>query len=62
MLGVYQLAKELNVSHTTVYRWVENGLPCTYEKSGNRYALRFELEEVKEWIEKQKKSGAIRQK
>lgn len=62
MLGVYQLAKELNVAHTTIYRWVDNGIPCKYEKTGKRIALRFELDEVKEWVEKQKLTGAIRSK
>lgn len=60
MLGVYQLAKELNVSHTTVYRWVGNGIPCKYEKKGNRYALTFDLDEAKAWVEEQKKLGTIK--
>lgn len=60
MLGVYELAKELKVSHTTVYRWVENGIPHKYEKKGNRYALTFELDEAKKWVEQQKKLGSIK--
>jgi len=62
MLSAYSLAKELSVSPMTVYRWMDHGIPYTYERIGNRSALKFDLKEVDQWIEKQKEVGAIRQK
>ena len=60
MLNARELAKELGTSHTSVYRWVEKGIPYTYEKEGKKMAIRFDLEESKKWVENQKQRGHIR--
>lgn len=48
ILGVSSLAKELNVSRTTIYRYIEKGMPCC--KEGGNGRIVFELEEVKAWL------------
>ena len=55
-MNAYELAKELGISHDTVYKWVQNkNCPHTTEDIGLRTVMRFDLEEVKAWIEEQKK-------
>ena len=50
LLNAYQLAKKLNVTHTTVYTWVDKGLPYETIKIGKRISMRFTIEDVKEWL------------
>jgi len=53
-IGVYEVASELGVSHTTVYSWVnDKDLPYTTERQGLKLIKRFLLSEVKEWLSKQ---------
>lgn len=49
-LNAYELAKRLKVSHTTVYRWVEQGMPVEKKRSGLRTISRFNIEDVRKWI------------
>ena len=48
-VGLYQLCEIMNVSHTTIYRWIEQGLPHTKHKEYRRTVNRFDVEEVKAW-------------
>ena len=53
-IGVYEVANELGVSHTTVYRWInDKGLSFTTEKRGMKVSKRFLLSEVKTWLKNQ---------
>jgi len=53
-LGVYKLAEELGVSHTTIYTWAnKKDLPYTTETIGIKVMKRFLLSEVKVWMENQ---------
>jgi len=49
-VNAYQLAKKMKVSHTTIYSWVEKGLPYEHITIGKRISMRFDLEKVKEWL------------
>ena len=49
IVGLYQLCDIMNVSHTTIYRWIEAGLPHTKHKEYRRTVNRFDVEEVKAW-------------
>lgn len=62
MLSAREIAKDLNTSHVTIYRWVEDGMPHTYEKKGNRMVIGFDLEKSKEWFEKNKHKYRVRSK
>ena len=48
-VGLYQLCEIMNVSHTTIYRWIEQGLPHSKHKEYRRTVNRFDVEEVKAW-------------
>lgn len=49
-LTAYDLGKRLKVSHTTIYRWVEMGMPHEKVSSGLRSILRFNIKEVRAWL------------
>lgn len=51
ILGVSKLAKELEVTRTTIYRYIEKGMPYKIGGNGRRV---FELEEVKAWLKGEK--------
>ena len=46
-VGLYQLCEIMNVSHTTIYRWIEQGLPHTKHKEYRRTVNRSDVDEVK---------------
>ena len=50
MLNTKELAKVLNVHYNTIYNLIEKGMP--HYKVGK--VLRFNLEEIKEWLKQQK--------
>ncbi len=50
LLSAYDIAKELNVTATTVYNWVGKGLPYKEEIIGLKIVKRFDVKEVKKWI------------
>lgn len=54
LMNAYQLARRLKVSHTTIYRWVEMGMPHRKTQSGLRSIMRFDLDEVREWKKENK--------
>lgn len=50
MLNKRQLAEYLGIQRITLDRWIKQGLPCyKHEKT-----YRFDIEEVKEWMRKEK--------
>lgn len=49
MLDKEELANYLNVSERTIDRMVEYGMP-RYKTSSDRGLVRFDIEEVKEWM------------
>lgn len=51
MLTMKDITRIYGVSRPTVYTWIKNGLPII---QFNRF-IRFEENEVKEWMEKHKK-------
>ena len=50
-VNAYQLARKMKVSHTTIYSWVEKGLPYEHVTIGKRISMRFDLDKVKEWVQ-----------
>ena len=54
-MNVAQLAKEYNVQRQTVYTWVTKGMPHKKVTLGMRQVYKFDLEEVKEWMEQTRK-------
>ena len=56
-MNAYQIARQLGVSHMTVYRWAEKeGLPYHIVTVGRQTTKKFILSEVLAWIETQKKN------
>lgn len=51
MLTKKQLAEYLQVTTTTIDRMISRGIP-RYKTSNNNGAIRFDIEEVKEWLKK----------
>ena len=56
-VGLYQLCEIMNVSHTTIYRWIEQGLPHSKHKEYRRVVNRFDVEEVKAWAKEKGLGG-----
>ena len=56
-VGLYQLCEIMNVSHTTIYRWIEQGLPHSKHKEYRRTVNRFDVEEVKAWAKEKGLGG-----
>jgi predicted site-specific integrase-resolvase len=50
LYSTYQLASKLGVTHTTVYSWIEKGLPHEYVAEGRRMSIRIDIDEAKNWI------------
>lgn len=50
MISRKELAEYLSVSKRTIDRAIENGMPCYRLSTGT---IRFELEEVKQWMKEQ---------
>lgn len=59
LYNAYQLASKLGVTHTTVYTWVDKGLPYERITVGKRVSMRFELDQVKQWLKDAKERGEI---
>lgn len=57
LLNAYQLALKLGVTHTTIYTWVDNGLPYEHVTIGKRISMRFDPEKVKNWLKENKRDG-----
>lgn len=53
-LTAYELGKRLKVAHTTIYRWVDMGMPCERVSSGLRSILRFNIKEVRAWLKEKR--------
>jgi excisionase family DNA binding protein len=51
LFNAYQLANKLGITHTTVYTWVDKGLPFERITIGKRISMRFDLDKVKEWLQ-----------
>ena len=52
LIGIKEVAEILNVKPSTLYQWAELGqIPC-FKLNG---ALRFDIEDVKRWVESCKK-------
>ncbi len=54
-VNAYEIAKEIGVAHTTVYGWAKRGLPYTEELKGTQRVMRFDLKEVKKWVEENRR-------
>ena len=50
LFNAYQLANKLGITHTTIYSWVDKGLPYEHITVGKRISMRFDLDKVKEWL------------
>jgi hypothetical protein len=48
--SAYEVSRELNVAHTTVYNWISKGLPYHEKKVGLKTIKQFDIQEVKDWI------------
>ena len=61
-----KLCLELQVADSTVYRWMEKGMPSISRLDGLKPTRRFELSKVTAWLKKQRpnpittKRGTIR--
>lgn len=49
-----ELAKELGVSPRTLWRWIDKGMPHVMEYKGLRPIMKFDIEQVKEWLKQQR--------
>ena len=49
MMTKQELCLELKISSTTLARMMNNGIPY-YKMTNNNGSVRFDLEEVKEWM------------
>ena len=54
-IGAYDLAREFGVAHTTIYNWIDRGLPYSEVEQGTKKVKRFDTDEVKEWIKENSK-------
>jgi excisionase family DNA binding protein len=54
ILTVKELMEEYKVSRTTIYRWMEKGMPVMRVKG----VVRFDKQQVMEWFKEQSKSNA----
>lgn len=54
MLSAIELSERFEVTRQTVYNWVERGVPYYKTPKGVKMVLRFDLDEVEAWIEKQR--------
>ncbi len=54
-IDAYKLAHILNISHTTVYRWLEQGLPYYTIVKGTKEVKRFNIELVEDWVKRNKR-------
>lgn len=54
MITKQELCNELKISHTTLARMMNRGIPY-YKMTNNNGSVRFDLEEVKEWLKKNNK-------
>lgn len=50
-LGVYELAEKFGVSHTSVYNWLDQGLPYIRQLRGRRMTIVIDVEMAKRWLE-----------
>ena len=50
LLTTIELSQVLNVSRQSIYKWRKDGMP--FYKIGK--AVRFDLEEIKEWLQTKK--------
>ena len=46
IIGVAKMARILNVSRPTIYRYIDNGMPCS--RPFDKFI--FDLEEVNKWL------------
>jgi excisionase family DNA binding protein len=51
LVSIKELSQFLNVKESTLYAWVHNGTIPSYKLNG---LLRFELEEIIEWVKNSK--------
>ncbi len=50
LLNAYEIASELQVTHTTVYDWVKEGMPYIKVAKGKQHYMKFDLKECQEWL------------
>ncbi len=51
LVGIKQLSEFLNVKEATIYSWVYKGTVPYHKLNG---LLRFDMEEIEDWIKKRK--------
>ena len=54
LISIKELSQFLNVKESTLYAWVHNGTIPFYKLNG---LIRFDLEEIKEWVRNSKPSS-----
>ena len=50
-VSAYEVAKRFKVTPPTVYEWIKKGLPYTTKKVGLKESKYFDLEEVRQWVD-----------
>ena len=51
LVGMKRLQEQLNISYSTLYRWMQRGLPYNKPKGGRKVS--FNIEKVERWLEEQ---------
>ncbi len=49
-----ELCEELNITRPTIYNYMKQGMPHKRAWDGLRYKNTYSVQDVKEWIEKQR--------
>ena len=58
LLTIRQVAKAIRVTDSTIYKWCQTGkLPCFTFDNGKRGAVRIRLDDVREFLDKNRVNG-----
>ena len=49
--NAYEVADIIGVTAATIYNWVARGLPYTEVSKGTTIIKKFDVDEVKKWVE-----------
>lgn len=48
--SVYEMARQMNVSSTTIYRWIDDGLKAEKRARGRMVRLSMSMDDVNEFL------------
>jgi len=56
-MNAREVAQAIGVSYTAIYRWVSQGMPYQLEPKGIQMVMRFNLHEVRAWVDTQRREA-----